>query len=59
MAETFLIIFGVVFLSYRVTSGIKKLEDKFDNLKLHLQEIELRLNRLDNKLDKNNRGEYL
>lgn len=56
MAETILIILGIGYLIYRVTFGIskdiKRLEDKNDMLKLHLQEIELKLKQLDEKLDK-------
>jgi hypothetical protein len=56
VAETILIILGIVYLIYRVAFGIskdiKRLEDKNDMLKLHLQEIELKLNQLDKKLDK-------
>lgn len=56
MAETILIILGICYLIYRVAFGvpkdIKKLEDKVDILKLHLQEIGLKLDQLDKKLDK-------
>ncbi|SHJ69434.1 hypothetical protein SAMN02745975_02650 [Geosporobacter subterraneus DSM 17957] len=57
MAEIFLIIIGIGYLIYKVAFGvpkdIKKLEDKVDLLKLHLQEIELKLNQIDKKLDRN------
>ncbi|MCG8538374.1 MAG: hypothetical protein MJA82_00350 [Clostridia bacterium] len=50
-----LIIFLIGYLIYKVTfqvpRDIKKLGDKIDILKLHLQEIELKLNQLDKKLD--------
>lgn len=56
MAEIFLIILGIGYLIYRVAfqvpKDIKRLEDKIDMLKLHLQEIEIKLNQLDKKLDK-------
>lgn len=55
MAETSLIILGILYLIYRVAfqvpKDIKKLEDKVDMLKLYLQEVELKLNQIDNKLD--------
>lgn len=51
-----LIILVIIFFIYRVAfevpKEIKKLEDKIDILKLHLQEIELKLDQLDKKLDK-------
>jgi hypothetical protein len=56
MVEVFLIILGIGYLIYRVAfrvpKDIKKLEDKVDMLNLHLQEIELKLNQLDIKLDR-------
>ncbi|MCT4621116.1 MAG: hypothetical protein N4A62_17230 [Marinisporobacter sp.] len=56
MAETLLIIMGIVYLIYRVAfripKDIKRIEDKIDMLKLHLQEIELKLNEFDKKSDK-------
>lgn len=46
-----LILLGIAFFIYRVAfevpREIKKLEDKIDILKLHLQEIELKLNQID------------
>lgn len=56
MAETLLIILGIIYLVYKVAfevpKYIKKLEFKVDNLQLHLKEIELKLSQLDKKLDK-------
>jgi hypothetical protein len=56
MAELFLIIMGIGYLIYRIAfqvpKDIKKLEDKIDMLKLHLKEIEIKLNQVDKKLDK-------
>ena len=56
MAETLLIILGIIYLVYKVAfevpKYIKKLECKVDNLQLHLKEIELKLSQLDKKLDK-------
>ncbi|QZY56471.1 hypothetical protein [Crassaminicella profunda] len=56
MAETLLIMLGILYLIYRVAfripKDIKRIEDKIDMLKLHLQEIELKLNELDKKSDK-------
>ena len=57
MLGTIFIILGICYLIYRVTFGIskdiKKVEDKTDMLKLHLQEIELKLNQIDKKLNNN------
>lgn len=54
MTEIFLIILGIGYLIYkiafRVPKDVKKLEDKIDMLKLHLQEIELKLNQIDKKV---------
>lgn len=51
-----LVILAMLFFIYRVAfevpTEIKKLEDKIDILKLHLQEVELKLDQLDKKLDK-------
>ncbi|WP_156936341.1 hypothetical protein [Clostridiisalibacter paucivorans] len=50
MTLTFLILFGVCYLIYKVAFEIPKninnIEDKIDILKLHLQEIELKLNKI-------------
>ena len=56
MAETALLIMGIIYLIYRIAfevpNGIKKLEEKIDKQNLQLKEIELILNQLDEKLDK-------
>jgi hypothetical protein len=56
MAEVFLILLVIGYFIYRVTfeapKGINKLEDEIELVNLHLQEIELKLNQLDRKLDK-------
>jgi cell division protein FtsL len=56
--ELFVILVGIAILysiyqaAYVVPNDIKRIESKVDNLKLHLQEIELKLSQLDKKLDK-------
>ncbi len=56
MVELFLILVGTGYLIYRVAFGvpkdIKRLEQKIDMLNLHIQEIELKLNQGDRKVDK-------
>jgi hypothetical protein len=51
-----IIILGIIFLIYRVAfevpKDVKNLENKIDILKLHLQEIEIRLTELDKKIIK-------
>lgn len=56
MVELFLILIGTGYLIYIVAFGvpkdIKRLEQKIDMLNLHIQEIELKLNQGDRKVDK-------
>jgi len=56
VVELFLILVGTGYLIYRVAFGvpkdIKRLEQKIDMLNLHIQEIELKLNQGDRKVDK-------
>lgn len=42
-------IFLVFYIDF--SKRMKTIEDKVDNLKLHFKEIEMRLNRIDEKLD--------
>ncbi|MCY6960002.1 hypothetical protein [Clostridium brassicae] len=55
MAEVFLILLVLGYLIYKVTfevpKDIKRIEDKIDILKLHLQEIELKLDQINKKID--------
>jgi hypothetical protein len=56
VAEVVLILLVIGYLIYRVPfevpKGINKLENEIEMVNLHLQEIELKLNQLDKKLDK-------
>ena len=55
MAETILMILGILYLVYRVAFGVSKdirrVEQKVDGLRLHLDAIELQLSRLDKNLN--------
>ncbi|WMJ81887.1 hypothetical protein RBU49_06470 [Clostridium sp. MB40-C1] len=55
MAETFLILLVLGYFIYKVTfevpKDIKRIEDKIDILKLYLQEIELKLDQINKKID--------
>ena len=50
-----LIILGITYLIYRIAfivpRDIRRVENKVDMVKFHLQEIELRLNEISKKLD--------
>lgn len=54
MAFWFLIVLVILLLIYQIVfvipKSIGKLEEKIDILKLHLQEIEIRLNEIDKKI---------
>lgn len=44
-----IIIFLVFYIDF--SKKMKRIEDKVDNLKLHFKEVEMRLNRIDEKLN--------
>ncbi len=58
MTETFIVFLLVGYFIYRVAfevpKGINKIHDEIDMVNLHLGEIEIILNQIDNKLDTNN-----
>jgi hypothetical protein len=58
VTETFIILLLIGYFIYRVAfevpKDINKIHDEIDRVNLHLREIEIILNQIDNKLDNNN-----